>query len=96
MDPHARSCHNAGRPARGKVGFGHIRTHSRAELRYRCTTCGRTLALPPDTPFYHLKKATNAVMIAVALPCPGCPSQAFVADFCLDERTVAAWRGRAR
>jgi transposase-like protein len=95
MDPQAQSCHNADCLARGRAGLGNIRIHSRAERRYRCTTCGRTFAETRGTPFSRLKKATDTVTIVLTLLCHGCPPQALVAAFGLDERTVAAWRGRA-
>ena len=40
MDPQAQFCHNPDCPARGQLGLGNIRVHSRTERRYRCTTCG--------------------------------------------------------
>ena len=95
MDPQARFCHNPDCPARGQPGLGNIRIHSRAERRYRCTACGRTFAETRGTPFYRLKKATDLVTIVLTLLCHGCPLQAIVATFGLDERTVAAWRQRA-
>ena len=95
MDPQARFCHNPDCPARGQPGLGNIRIHSRAERRYRCTACGRTFAETRGTPCYRLKKATDLVTIVLTLLCHGCPLQAIVATFGLDERTVAAWRQRA-
>jgi transposase-like protein len=95
MDPQAQFCHNPDCPARGQLGLGNIRVHSRKERRYRCTTCDRTFAATQDTPFYRLKKPTDLVTIVVTLLCHGCPTQAIVAAFGLDERTVAAWRDRA-
>jgi transposase-like protein len=95
MDPQAQFCHDPDCPARGQAGLGNIRIHSRAERRYRCTTCGRTFAATRGTPFYRLKVATDTVTIVLTLLCHGCPLQAIVAAFGLDERTVAAWRDRA-
>jgi transposase-like protein len=95
MDPQARFCHNPDCPARGQSGLGYIRIHSRAERRYRCTACGRTFAETRGTPFYRLKKTADLVTIVLTLLCHGCPLQAIVAAFGLDERTVAAWRQRA-
>src|ERR687894_1636932 len=95
MDPQAQFCHNPNCPARGQLGLGNIRVHSRTERRYRCTSCGRTFAATHDTPFYRLKKPTELVIIVLTLLCHGCPIQAIVAAFGLDERTVAAWRDRA-
>ncbi len=95
MDPLARFCHNPSCPARGQLGSGNIRIHSRKERRYLCSTCGRTFAATRDTPFYRLKKSLDLVTIVVTLLCHGCPVQAVVAAFGLDERTVADWRDRA-
>jgi len=95
MDPQAQSCHNPDCPARGQAGLGNIWIHSRAERRYRCTTCGRTFAETRGTPFYRLKKTADLVTIVLTLLCHGCPVQAVVAAYGLDERTVAAWRDRA-
>src|SRR3954470_24256919 len=94
MDPQAQFCHNPDCPARGQLGLGNIRVHSRKERRYRCTTCDRTFAATHDTPFYRLKEPTEVVTLVLTLLCHGCPLQAIVAAFGLDERTVAAWRGR--
>src|SRR4051794_9934188 len=95
MDPLARFCHNLACPARGRTRVGNIRIHSRAERRYRCATCGRTFAEIKETSLYRLKKPTESVAIVLTLLCHGCPIQAIVAAFGLDERTVAAWRDRA-
>src|SRR5512144_1560222 len=95
MDPQDQFCHNPDCPARGQAGLGTIRIHSRAERRYRCTTCGRTFAETRGTPFYRLKKTADLVTLVLTLLCHGCPRRAIVAAFGLDERTVAAWRDRA-
>jgi transposase-like protein len=95
MNPLVRFCHNPDCPTRGQVGLGNIRIHSQKERRYRCTTCGRTFAETRDTPLYRLKKPTDQVILVLTLLCHGCPLQAIVAAFGLDERTVAAWRDRA-
>jgi transposase-like protein len=95
MDPQAQFCHNPDCPARGQPGLDNIRVHSRKERRFRCTTCGRAFAATRDTPFYRLKKPLDPVTLVITLLCHGCPLQAIVAAFGLDERTVAAWRDRA-
>ena len=95
MDPQDQSCHNPDCTARGQLGLGNIRVHGRKERRYRCTTCGRTFAATRDTPFYRLKKSADLVTLVITLLCHGCPVQAIVAAFGLDERTVADWRDRA-
>lgn len=95
MDPRAQFCHNPDCPARGQPGLGNIRVHSRKERRYRCSTCRRTFVATRDTPFYRLKRSADLVTIVITLLGHGCPVQAIVAAFGLDERTVAGWRDRA-
>ena len=95
MDPLAQFCHNPDCTARGQLALGNINVHSRKERRYRCTTCGQTFAATRDTPFYCLKQSVDLVTIVITLLCHGCPVQAVVAAFGLDERTVADWRDRA-
>lgn len=95
MDPQTQFCPNPACQARGQVGQGNIRVHSRTECRYRCTSCGRTYAATTGTPFYRLKAAADLVTTVLTLLCHGCPLQAVVAAFGLDERTVADWQARA-
>src|SRR5437764_8817390 len=95
MDPQSQFCHNLDCTARGQLGLGNISVHSRKERRYRCSVCGRTFAATRDTPFYRLKKPVDLVTLVITLLCHGCPVQAIVAAFGLDERTVADWRDRA-
>jgi transposase-like protein len=94
MDPQAQFCHNLDCPARGMVGQGNIRVHSRKERRYRCTTCGRTFTATRGTPFYRLETPPETVTTVTTLLCHGCPTQAIVAAFKLDERTIARWQQR--
>jgi transposase-like protein len=58
-------------------------------------TCGHTFAATKGTPFYRLRSAADLVTIVLTLLCHGCPTQAIVAAFGLDERTVATWLARA-
>jgi transposase-like protein len=95
MDPQAQSCHNPDCPARGRVGQGNIQIHSRADRRFKCTTCGRTVAASRGTPYYRKRTAHDVITLALTLLTHGCPLQAIVAAFGLDERTVAAWQQRA-
>lgn len=95
MNPQPQFCHNLQCPARGQVGQGNIRVHSQIEQRYRCTLCGQTFAATKGTPFYRLRTAADLVTTVLTLLCHGCPLQAIVAAFGLDERTVAAWLLRA-
>jgi transposase-like protein len=77
------------------VGQGNIRVHSQIEQRYRCTLCGQTFAATKGTPFYRLRTAADLVTTVLTLLCHGCPLQAIVAAFGLDERTVGTWLRRA-
>jgi transposase-like protein len=47
------------------------------------------------TALYRVKKAADLFVIVVTLLAHGCPPQAIVAAFGLDERTVKAWFQRA-
>jgi transposase-like protein len=95
MDPQTQFCHNCDCPARGMVGQGNIQLHSRAERRYKCTTCGRTFAQTRGTPFYRKRTAHDVITTVMTLLAHGCPPQAVVAAFGFDERTVAAWQQQA-
>ena len=95
MNPQAQFCHNLQCPARGQLGQGNMRVQSQAEQRYRCRTCGQTFVATKGTPFYRLHTAVDLVTIVLTLLSHGCPIQAIVAAFGLDERTVAAWLTRA-
>jgi hypothetical protein len=69
--------------------------HSRAERRYRCRRCRRTFAETVGTALHRLRTARDEVVLVVTLLAYGCPVQAIVAAFGLDERTVARWQARA-
>jgi transposase-like protein len=68
---------------------------NREEQRYRCPTGGTTFAATWGTLCDRLKKGANLVALVRTLLCHGCPIQAIVAAFGLDERTVTAWQARA-
>lgn len=48
-----------------------------------------------DTPFYRLHKPAELAVLVLTLLSHGCPTQAIVAAFGLDERTVARWLASA-
>ncbi|MCA1693680.1 MAG: hypothetical protein LC749_02550 [Actinobacteria bacterium] len=95
MDPQGQSCHDLDGTARGQLGLGNTSVHGSKERRYRCPTCGHTFAATRDTPSFRLKKSADLVTLVITLFRHGCPVQAIVAAFALDERTVADWRDRA-
>jgi transposase-like protein len=95
MNPEATFCPNSACSARGQVGQGNIRVHSLKERRYRCMTCNRTFSETSGTALYQIKKPHQDYIRVVTLLGHGCPVQAIVAAFELDERTVADWQQRA-
>ena len=72
-----------------------ISVHSQKEQRFICKQCGQTFAARKGTPFYRLRECQEVVTVVVTLLAHGCPLQAIVAAFGLDERTVADWQRRA-
>src|SRR5438477_7598437 len=95
MDASQVFCPNEGCVARGQVGQGHIVGHGKARARYRCKSCGKTFSAQAGTMFEGLRKPKTLIVIVVTLLAYGCPIQAIVQAFGLDERTVASWRDRA-
>ena len=95
MDPQTLFCPNSDCPARGQKGRGNIRVHSRKERRYLCQVCHHTFAETTGTVFYRLHKSRTLVTVIVTLLAHGCPLQAVVAAYQLDERTVKGLLTRA-
>ncbi len=95
MDPQTQFCPNEHCRDRGIRGQGTIRIHSYKEGRYRCHTCGGTFGPTTGTAFFRLRTPATVVTTVVTLLSHGCPLQAIVAAFAVDERTVAAWQQRA-
>jgi transposase-like protein len=82
-------------PARGQVGRGNIHTHSLKDKRCICDVCKQTFATTVGTIFYRLRSDPQLVMWVIVLLAYGCPIQAIVKAFGLDERTVCDWHRRA-
>src|SRR5438105_670507 len=95
MDPSKAFCPNAMCSARGQSGKGNIVIHDRRRQRYRCKVCKGTFSARRGTMFEGLRKPGDLIVIVVTLLSDGCPLQAIVHAFGLDERTVADWRDRA-
>lgn len=95
MEPSAQFCPNLACSARGQRGQGNIRIHCRRRQRYRCRTCGQTFSARRGTLFEGLRRPRDLIVIVVTLLAFGCPVQAIVQAYGLDERTVASWRDRA-
>src|SRR5712691_9545637 len=95
MDASQVFCPNLDCQARGKIGAGNIVIHGKTRARYRCKTCRKTFSAQAGTMFEGLRKPKVLIVIVVTLLAYGCPIQAIVQAFGLDERTVASWRDRA-
>ncbi|HEX9331665.1 MAG TPA: hypothetical protein VF896_07245 [Anaerolineales bacterium] len=95
MNPRELFCPNMDCPARGQVGKENIRVHSQKEKRCICEVCGQTFAITTGTIFYRLRSDPQLVMWVIVLLAYGCPIQAIVKAFGLDERTVCDWQKRA-
>src|SRR6266513_4355727 len=88
-------CPNMACSARGQQDQGNIVIHDRKRQRYRCKVCKKTFSARQGTMFEGLRKPVDLIVIVVTLLSYGCPIQAIVHAFGLDERTVADWRDRA-
>jgi transposase-like protein/IS1 family transposase len=95
MNPQPSFCPIETCPSRGVLGAGNLRVHDRKHNRWRCLVCNSTFSGRKGTPFYGLKTDETTVVLVVALLAYGCPPQAIVQAFALDERTVADWQRRA-
>lgn len=95
MNPQSQFCPNSACPARGQVGQDNIVVHSRKGQRYTCKQCGKTFSARTGTAVYRVHKPLAMVVQVLTLLAYGCPVQAIVMAFGLDERTVSSWHQRA-
>lgn len=95
MNPQDIFCPNMDCPARGQTGKGNIHIHSQKDERYWCEVCQQTFTATKGTIFYRLRSDPTIVMYVIVLLAYGCPVQAVVKAFGLDERTVSDWHERA-
>jgi len=79
----------------GQIGKGNIGIHSRKERRFLCRQCPKTLPKLKGRWWYRLRTAAEVVRVVVTLVAHGCPLQAIVAAYGVEERTVASWLARA-
>ena len=82
-------------PARGQVGEGNIRIHSRQRQRYRCQVCGKTFSARVGTPFYRRRTDETMITWVVSLVGNGCPIPAIEATFGFQAQTVREWMDAA-
>jgi transposase-like protein len=95
LTPEDVFCPNLDCPARGRINEGNIGVHSIKERRFICHLCKKTFSSRLGTAFYRLRTEERIVTQVVTLLAHGCPAQAIVAAFDLDERTVLDWHSRA-
>ena len=95
MNPHELFCPSMDCPARGQVGKENIQVHSQKAKRCICEVCGQTCTTTTGTLFYRLRSDPHLGMWVIVLLAYGCPGQAIVKAFGLDERTVCDWHKRA-
>lgn len=95
MDASKQFCPNVKCTSRGQIGQKNIVIHAKSRPRYKCKTCGKTFSANVGTVLEGLRKPTELIMIVITLLAYGCPIQAIVHAFGLDERTIADWRDRA-
>src|SRR3989304_7177863 len=95
MNPHDIFCPNIDCPARGQIGRGNIGVHSQEDKRYICDVGQQTFTATKAMIFYRLRTDPKLVLQVITLLAYGCPNQAIVRAFGLDERTVQDWWQRA-
>jgi transposase-like protein len=95
MNTSSQFCPTSTCSASGLTNMGNITIHDRKRQRYRCNICHHTFTARTGTILEGLRSPAELVLIVVGLLAYGCPLQAIVHVFNLDERTVAAWRDRA-
>jgi len=88
-------CPNFDCSARGFVATGNIVSHGTKRRRFKCKTCKKTFSYHQGTMYEGLRKPEELITMVVTLLAYGCPPQAIVWAFGLDERTVAGWQMRA-
>src|SRR5438445_8156731 len=95
MCPQVLFCPTQTCPSRGVIGAGNLRVHDSLRNRWRCRVCGKTFSGNKGTIFYGLKYDSQLVTWVINLLALGCPLQAIVVTFGVNERTVADWLKRA-
>jgi transposase-like protein len=95
MNPQPLFCRNIDCPSRGLQNKGNIRIHDSLKQRYRCLTCKKTFRITEGTLFHGKKYPPETIVRIITLLSLGCPLQAIVKAFEIDERTVQRWREEA-
>src|SRR5438132_10370589 len=95
MDASQQCCPNTACSASGQIGEGNISIHGRKRPRYKCHRCAKTFSARRGTMMEGLRTDEQRVMTVMTRFRYGCPPQAIVHAYGLDERTVAEWQKRA-
>lgn len=88
--PERAVCEKCGEKSKGQIGV-----HSHKERRYICHECKTTFSDTKGTVLYGLKYPYWIVVTVLTLLGYGCPVQAIVAAFGIDERTISSWLEKA-
>src|SRR5919205_1038804 len=91
MNPQAVWCPNVAWPARGQVGQGNVRVHSRKERRYRCQVCRKTFGARVGTIFHRRRTDEALITRVIPLVSWGCPLVALEHAFGLQPQTIRDW-----
>jgi transposase-like protein len=78
-------------PARGQIGEGNIRIHSRKRARYRCRVCRKTFSERAGTVFFRRRSDEQTITRVITLVSHGCPVPAIEAAYGLQAQTVREW-----
>lgn len=70
----------------------HIWIHSQKERRFKCNGCKRTFAESRGTLLFNKRYPNWVILLVLALLAGGCPVQAIVFAFGINEQTVATWQ----
>jgi transposase-like protein/IS1 family transposase len=95
MDASKQFCPYLECMSRGQIGQGNIVIHQNNRPRYKCKTCERTFSARAGTALEGIRKPEELFITVISLLSQGCPIQAIVYTYGLDERTVARWQQRA-
>ena len=95
MNTQEAACPNPECPMQGIEGAETISLHSKKEKRFRCRKCRRTFVATYGTMFYRRHYDEEFICQVLSLVGHGCPVQAIVTTFEIDERTVSNWQAAA-
>lgn len=66
--------------------------HSKKERRFKCCACDRTFAESRGTILFNRRYPNWVILLVLSLLASGCPVQAIVFAFKINEQTVANWQ----